>query len=127
MRSERASSAAIGVEHVAAVVETGQRVGARAPLGLGAAALGREQRLGLAAAALAEEHEAGDGEREREREQDEHARARARRGEAGTAAGFATTIQPQAGRYAREHAIGETAGRRRDRAMADTGRGDVPR
>ena len=42
------------VEHVAAVVEAGQRVGARAPLGLGAAALGLEQRPLLVAAPLAQ-------------------------------------------------------------------------
>ena len=45
MRSERAELGGDRVEHVTAVVEAGQRVGARAQLGLGAAALGREQRL----------------------------------------------------------------------------------
>ena len=57
------------IQHVAAVVEPGQRVRARPALGLGAAALGREQRLGLAAAVLPERDQARDGERQRERQQ----------------------------------------------------------
>ena len=62
-----------GVEHVTAVVEAGEGVGARASLGLRAPALGLAQHAGFVAVSLAQRDRARDGERERDREQGEHA------------------------------------------------------
>ncbi len=115
------------IEHVAAVVEPGERVHAGALLGLGASALGGQQRLGLAAQAPAEEHEAGGCERERDGEQDEHARRDARGGEEGRLPALGDDDPAQPRRCAREHAIGEAPAAFRDRPVPAAGSGDAPR
>ncbi len=113
------------VEHVPAVVEAGQRIGARAPLGLGAAALGLEQGPLLVAAPLAQRDDADDCESERDREQREHARREPGGGHERRLRAACHDDPAEAAGDAGERAIGEPEAACRHLALVEPGRREL--